>query len=294
MELRQVRYFLALAEHLNFTRAADACGVTQPSLTQAIRKLEAEFGGALIVRERDKSHLTHLGRSVLPLLEAVSRSAEAACGIARDLAGGARAPLVVGIADTFDKTSLVGPLEALRESVAGLELTLVAGSDPALGRRLLEGELDAALFEALAAPDPRIRLHTLYHEAIVAAVHAMSPLAKRDTVAVEALATAPFVTLADAAPPPRLAEAAATAAPGWGPRHVVDRATEIPLLVAAGLGVGLVGAREPMPEGVVTRPIAGLDLARCMTLAVAAGRGPAPALQALVRLMRAQGYAEAA
>jgi DNA-binding transcriptional LysR family regulator len=69
MEMHQVRYFLAVARALNFTRAADECNVTQPSLTRAIQKLEDEFGGLLFRRERARTHLTDLGREMLPHLE---------------------------------------------------------------------------------------------------------------------------------------------------------------------------------------------------------------------------------
>ncbi|OYX01913.1 MAG: LysR family transcriptional regulator, partial [Rhizobiales bacterium 32-66-8] len=66
MEMHQVRYFLALTRELNFTRAAAACNVTQPSLTRAIKLLEFEFGGALFHRDRQAPKLTELGRTVLP------------------------------------------------------------------------------------------------------------------------------------------------------------------------------------------------------------------------------------
>jgi len=65
MEMHQVRYFLAVAETLNFTRAAERCNVSQPALTRAIQNLEGEFGGLLFRRERNLTHLTELGRLVV-------------------------------------------------------------------------------------------------------------------------------------------------------------------------------------------------------------------------------------
>src|SRR5258706_12596763 len=78
MELHQVRYFLILAQTLNFTRAADACNVTQPALTRAIQRLEDELGGPLLFRERNLTQLTDLGRAALPLLEQASNAPPAA------------------------------------------------------------------------------------------------------------------------------------------------------------------------------------------------------------------------
>ena len=62
MELHEIRYFLALSKTLNFTKAAEMCNVTQPALTRAVQKLEAELGGLLFSRERGNTHQTELGR----------------------------------------------------------------------------------------------------------------------------------------------------------------------------------------------------------------------------------------
>src|SRR5262249_56611901 len=78
MELHQVRYTVALYKNLNFTRAAEACHVTQPALTRAIQKLEDELGGPLFERERNLTQLTELGRLMRPLLEQTLAAAEAA------------------------------------------------------------------------------------------------------------------------------------------------------------------------------------------------------------------------
>ena len=72
MEMHQVRYFLALRDELHFPRAANRCGVAQPSLTRAIKMLEKEFGGELFERERRNIRLSELGRAVAPFLEKLS------------------------------------------------------------------------------------------------------------------------------------------------------------------------------------------------------------------------------
>ena len=76
MEMHQIRYFLAAARTLNFTRAAEECNVAQPSLTRAIKQLEAELGGDLFRRERPQAQLTELGTRMVPLLR--SRSVNSA------------------------------------------------------------------------------------------------------------------------------------------------------------------------------------------------------------------------
>ena len=84
MEMRRVRYFLALSEMLNFTRAAERCNVTQPTLTAAIRRLEEELGDPLFHRERNRSHLTELGRLIRPHFERIYASTEAVRSDAMD------------------------------------------------------------------------------------------------------------------------------------------------------------------------------------------------------------------
>ena len=75
MEMHQIRYFLALCEERNFTRAAKRCGVSQPSLTNAIKRLEQTLGGALFHRDRTNTELTELGRVVKPYLRQLNQCA---------------------------------------------------------------------------------------------------------------------------------------------------------------------------------------------------------------------------
>ena len=85
MEMHQIRYFLALCEELNFTRAARRCGVTQPSLTNAIRALERELGAAVFIR-KPRIELTELGRAVRPYMQEIAQNAQSAREMARMLA----------------------------------------------------------------------------------------------------------------------------------------------------------------------------------------------------------------
>jgi Bacterial regulatory helix-turn-helix protein, lysR family len=75
MEMHQVRYFLAVAQELNFSRAAEKCNVSQPSLSRAMQQLEGELGGPLFRRERHLTHLTELGAMVRPHLETLYEAA---------------------------------------------------------------------------------------------------------------------------------------------------------------------------------------------------------------------------
>src|ERR1700730_859976 len=95
MEMHQVRYFLALAEVLNFTRASDRCNVTQPALSRAIKLLEEELGGLLFRREHESTHLTDLGHMVRPHLQSVYHHSMLAKHLSQDFER--RLPLKLGI-----------------------------------------------------------------------------------------------------------------------------------------------------------------------------------------------------
>jgi DNA-binding transcriptional LysR family regulator len=94
MEMHQVRYFVALCEEQSFTRAAKRCGVSQPSLTNAIRRLEEELGGSLFDRRKTGIRLLPLGTAVRPYLYQIDRSAEDAKRKATNV-------LTVGLVSTF-------------------------------------------------------------------------------------------------------------------------------------------------------------------------------------------------
>src|SRR5215831_8151394 len=124
MELFQVRYFLALARTMNFTRAAEACSVSQPALTRAIQRLEEELGGPLLHRERNRTQLTALGRAMLPHLEAAWAAADAAAAQAAAFRRREGEPLRLGIDSTLSARILAPVLGELRSRIADFEVGL--------------------------------------------------------------------------------------------------------------------------------------------------------------------------
>src|ERR1700743_658868 len=118
--MHQVRYFLAVAELLNFSRAAEKCKVTQPSLSRAIRALEAEFGGPLFRREGRNSHLSDLGRMVHPHLEQVYAESLAAQQLAKKFSTTKTSLLKLGITRTTAPDEIVDLISTIRRKHKGL------------------------------------------------------------------------------------------------------------------------------------------------------------------------------
>jgi DNA-binding transcriptional LysR family regulator len=100
LEMHHIRYFLAVSETLNLTKAAGRCNVAQPALTRAIKALEGELGGELLRRERALSHLTELGQRILPMLRQCHETAVAAKMVAASFRDGEAAPLSIAVSHT--------------------------------------------------------------------------------------------------------------------------------------------------------------------------------------------------
>src|SRR3954470_2419689 len=145
MELHQVRYFLAVASTLNFTRAAEQCNLTQPALTKSVQKLEQELGGQLIYRERQLTQLTDLGKEVLPMLERTLASAEAARRGAQEFQRKEVAPLKIGLVPLSRCRSSSIRSAEIAKFVPGLHVELRQASAEKLIELLLEGEINAAM-----------------------------------------------------------------------------------------------------------------------------------------------------
>src|SRR3984893_5295200 len=107
MEMHQVRYFLAVAQELNFSRAAEKCNDSQPSLSRAIQQLEGEIGRPLFHRVRRFTHLPHLGEMVRPHLETVYEAAVKAKQLSQDITQLKKVPLKLGIMSTTSPDELI-------------------------------------------------------------------------------------------------------------------------------------------------------------------------------------------
>ncbi len=127
MEMHQIRYFMAVADTLNFTKAAESCRVTQPALSRGIQALEEEMGGQLVRRERALTHLTDLGRLMRPYLGQVLRQSEAAKQSAKQFLGLERAPLKLGVMCTIGPLHFTTFLGKFHHENHGIQLHIAEG-----------------------------------------------------------------------------------------------------------------------------------------------------------------------
>jgi DNA-binding transcriptional LysR family regulator len=292
MELHQVRYFLSLAQTLNFTRAAEACNVTQPALTRAIQRLEDELGGPLLYRERNLTQLTDLGRSVLPLLEQTYAAALAAKEQAAAFKRRDSAPLRLGLGASIAAAVLAPVLGEMHQRIKGLALTLKQAGTDALIDQLLDGQLDVAvLVEPDRMPD-RLNRWPMFAERYVVICARGHRLANHEAVPASALEDEILLGRDGAGCDfGRTLERLAGAA-GFKPRlqHTGMTEDHVQTLVAASLGVALSAERQPIATGVIAKPLADAGASRQVLLVSAAGRSHGPAVTAFVKLVRARDW----
>lgn len=164
MDFNQVRYFLALADTLNFTRAADRCSVSQPALTQAIKRLENELGGELIRREGRNSELTELGRALRGHFEQIDRTRHLVHATAKVVAEGDIAELDIGVMCTIGPRLISGMLDAFQMAHPMVSLVLHDVTPSTLSELLLAGAIDAALCARQGLRHPDLTYVDLFKE----------------------------------------------------------------------------------------------------------------------------------
>ena len=290
MEMQQVRYFLAVCDELNFTRAAEKCHVAQPSLTRAIKLLEDELGGPLFHRERTRTHLSELGNSVRPFLEEVYQRAQQAKDLAAGFAALKKTPLKLGIMCTIGPTNLVGLLSNLRAVYPEIELQITDAAAPVLQERLLNGDLEAAIFCSPGKPDDRLHQLPLFREQFVIAVHRKHRLAPSNAIRVRDLNGERYLNRVNC----EYGEFAGQIFAQQGTRvqriYRSERDDWILAMVRAGLGFGFMPQYCVVDQpDIIARPLVEPEIWREVNLATVRGRPHSPAIGALVReAMRAQ------
>jgi DNA-binding transcriptional LysR family regulator len=183
MEFHEIRYFLALAQTLNFTRAAEVCNVSQPALTRAIQNLEQKLdGGPLVHRERGNTHLTEFGRIMLPYFEHVIAGLDQAIATAQTYSSGASSTLTLGLMCTIGPTRMIDFFSGFHRANPEIQLNLKDAPAGQLETLLESGELDLAIYCKPQAWGDKFHLLPLYDERFVIAVSPTHPFASRTQV----------------------------------------------------------------------------------------------------------------
>jgi DNA-binding transcriptional LysR family regulator len=244
MELRHLRYFVAVAEEQNVSRAAVRLHVSQPPLSRQIRNLEEELGIALFDHGAKAVWLTEAGRVFLTEARMILQRVEGAVQMAKDAAGGKRGEIHIGYAPSLTVELLPRALKYFRKSNPGVRVRLHDLSTQDMVHGLRDGKLHAAL---LVQVPPKtlagLVFEELQHHAVCVAMHPAHPLARARRVGLKEVAEEHLVAFTLADYPEHQAWIAGLFAPLHRPPQIVEEHDSYTSLIAAvesGRGVAVI------------------------------------------------------
>src|SRR5690349_19730395 len=285
MEMHQVRYFLAVARTLNFTRAADECNVSQPSLTRAIKQLEAELGGDLFRRERP-TQLTELGQRMHPLLKQCYEAAAGARSLATAFKSGEVGALRIALTHAVDLSLLIPLLNEIKRQFNRLELRFLRGNSREVAEMLKKGEAELGIAAELDESWERLDSWPLFTEDFRLVLSRDHRLAKRDEIALEDLQPEQWLSRNYCEHADRLSASLAEHGLNCDQSHQVSSERDLIELLEADVGVAVMPVTSPIPPTLKRTPLEGLDARRTVHLYGVAGRERTAVASAVMRMLR--------
>jgi DNA-binding transcriptional LysR family regulator len=285
MEMHQVRYFLAVARTFNFTRAADECNVTQPSLTRAIKQLEAELGGDLFRRERP-SQLTELGQRMHPLLKQCYDAAIGARSLASSFKSGEIGALRVALTHSVDLSLLIPFLSQIKRQFNRLEFKFLRGNSSEVAEMLKKGEAELGIAAELDHDWDRLDSWPLFTEDFQFVVSKGHRLAGRDSLDFEDLRAEPLLSRTYCEHADRLGNSLREHGLDVDGSHEISSERDLIELLEADIGVAVMPDTSPIPATLKRTNVAGLDARRTVHLYGVAGRERTAVASAVMRMLR--------
>jgi len=286
MEMHQVRYFLAVARLLNFTRAAEDCNVTQPSLTRAIKQLEAELGGDLFRRERPAAQLTELGQRMQPLLQQCYDAAAGARMLASSFKSGEIGALRIALTHSIDLSLLIPFLDQIKRQFNRLEFCFLRGSSEEVGEYLKTGEAEFGIAAELDSDWDRLDTWPLFTEDFYLVVSKRHPLASHDHVAFDDLRNEQLLSRDYCEYSERVGKSLREHGVAVDRSHQISSERDLIELLEAEIGVAVIPQTTSIPETLKRATIDGLDSRRTVHLYGVAGRQRAAVASAVMRMLR--------
>jgi LysR family hca operon transcriptional activator len=261
MELRHLRYFVAVADAGSLTLAAEeSLHTSQPSLSRQIRDLEGEIGAQLLTRSARGIELTPAGRAFLDHARLVLAQAEAAGEAARRVAHPAKPSFAMGFLTGHELTWMPEALQVLRDELPNVDVVISSNYSPRLADALRKGKVDAA-FLRREERAPELAYELLVKEPLVVVLPSEHRLAALKAISPSDLAGEAFVTVSDTAPVLRtvIDDYLKRSGANITPAHEADNVTMGISLIISTRGVGLLPAyaQNFLPSSVTSRPLKG-------------------------------------
>lgn len=288
MELRHLHYFLAVAEELNFSRAADRLHMAQPPLSQQIRQLESELGFSLFHRTKRRVQLTEAGQIFLVEVQQVLRQLEQAVEIGRQASRGDVGQLAIGFVSSTAYNILPPILQTFRRQVPGVVLELQELTTREQLQALAEGKLDIG-FVRPPVEEPGFESATIFQEPLIVALPEAHSLRTASTLSVRSLANELFIMFPRAIAPGLYDPIISLCRQAGFSPQVVQEAIQmqtIVSLVAAEMGVAIVplSLQNLQRQGVVYKLLQ--EPTPMVEVTVVWRTEPAPTVQRFLQVVR--------
>ena len=281
MEFNQIRYFLNLADTLNFTEAAMRSGVSQPTLTRAIQRLEQELGGTLVYRDGKDSRLTAFGRDIRSEFAAMAESEQRVRALSLNRVRGRRETLTLGIVNTIAPALITGFVSHALRQMPMLELVLQPITRDEGMECLLSGRIDGCFCTDPIAGNTKIDTVEMFSERLLLAMAQGHSLANQASVSLVELSEQPYLDRLQCEFRSRVQNHLHERAIIMVPRLRSEREDLIQQAVAEGAGVCMLPERSAIVDGLTLRPVDTLELSRTVAFQSVSGSGTAAALRQL-------------
>jgi LysR family hydrogen peroxide-inducible transcriptional activator len=289
VELTQVRYFVTLCRTLNFTRAAEQCSVSQPALTRSIQRLEDEFGGPLLFRERGYTQLTELGRAMHPHLEAMLHAAEAARALANAKLAGNMPSLKIGLGPGIGAASMANAVREIAELLPDILIHFEEAAPASLAEAVLKDTLDCALLPDDCDLPDRLNRWPLYSDRAVAVLPPGHKLLDKETICARDIQDETILVgelcggFAN-----RLVKSTLCA---LRLQRCNGATSQIQDLIGAGVGIALLSDRLRIASPLRIRPFHEPEITRHIVLSAVSGRPLNVAAASFIKICRTQTFA---
>ena len=281
-----MRYFLAVARALNFTRAAEECNVAQPSLTRAIKQLEAELGGDLFRRERPAAQLTELGQRMHPLLKQCYEAASGARALASSFKGGEVGALRIALTHSIDLSLLIPHLDQVKRQFNRLEFRFLRGNSHEVGEFLKKGEAELGIAAEIGEDWDRLDTWPLFTESFEIVVNRRHPLAGREDISFEDLRGEQLLSREYCEHATRLNNALREHGIDVDRSHEISSERDLIELLEADIGFAVIPLTASIPITLKRATVDGLDARRTVHLYGVAGRERTAVASAVMRMLR--------
>jgi DNA-binding transcriptional LysR family regulator len=292
MEVHQIRYFLAVCETLNFTRAAEKCNVSQPALSRAVQQLEEEVGGLLFRRERNLTHLTDLGLLLKPRLGQIIDELGGAKRDAKRFLTLERASVTLGVMCTIGPRRFTALLSEFQSRYPGISVRLVEDVPRKLRERLEEGEIDIAIMADSEGFPERFDFEMLYKERFLIGFPPGHRFAGKAAVEIGDVDGETYLRRLNCEFRDYLGHLIRDRGAALNVAYESEREDWILNLVAGGLGICFIPEFSSVYPGVLTRPVVEPEVWRDVCFVSMSGRRLSPAVGTFVKTVREYDWPE--